>query len=55
MTGTSSGDDNDAHDGNDDDDILRGDRDVYNRDRQTDYYNTKVCDCKSNPTLSFNH
>ena len=24
---------------------LRGDRDVFNRDRQTDYYNTKVCDC----------
>ena len=28
----------------DDYDFLRGDRDVFNRDRQTEYYNTKVCD-----------
>ena len=31
---------------------LRGDRDVFNRDRQTDYYNTKVY--KSKPTIPFN-
>ena len=33
-------------------DILRGDRDVFNRDRQTEYYNTKVCDCNIFPTAT---